>query len=97
MMQEVLHANIFFVIASIATVVFCILVCIALYHVIKIVRIIRRLLERIEAGSQTLADDLSEIRDTIAASGGFITRVLGFVVGQQTGRKRRRKRADYEE
>lgn len=64
-MTETLHANIFFLIASVGVVLFIFLVSIALYHIIKIIRSIRRIVDRIEAGSVTVAEDLSELRETL--------------------------------
>ncbi len=90
-MSEVLHANIFFFIASVATVVFCILVCIALYHVIKILRSIRAIIERIEAGSEVIAEDLATVRSFVA-NGGMVSRIFGLFSGS-TSSKRTRKQS----
>jgi uncharacterized protein (UPF0335 family) len=79
-MNEILHANIFFIIASIATTVFCILTCIILYHVIKIVRSIRSIIERIEAGSEAIARDVAQVRELVAG-GGLVAKVMKFVMG----------------
>lgn len=93
-MNEVLHANIFFLIASIATVAFCVLVCFILYHVLKIVQSIRAIIERIEAGSEAVARDVAQVRELIA-NGGIISRVARFFMGSSRGR-RNRSRADDE-
>lgn len=74
-MTDVLHANIFFVIASVATVCFAILVCVLLYHIIKIVRAIRRIVERVESGSEALASDVEELRKNLNPA-----RLFGFVM-----------------
>lgn len=91
MMNEVLHANIFFLIATIATVIFCIFFCFILYQVWKITRLVRAILERIEAASEVMADDVSNIRQSLA-QGGLISRLLNFVLGE-SAQKRRKKRA----
>lgn len=91
-MNEILHANIFFLIASVATVCFCILVSVALYQVIKILQLIRSVLERIEAGSEVLAGDLAQVR-SFFAEGGFFSRFFGSFVPGTGARKTRRKRA----
>ena len=83
-MNEILHANIFFFIASIAVVCFSILIGIALYYVIKIMKLIRSILERVEAGSEVLAEDAARIRAMIA-EGGIISKIFGFIVGQAMG------------
>jgi membrane protein DedA with SNARE-associated domain len=92
-MNEVLHANIFFIIASVATVVFCILVSVILYQVIKIMKIVRRVLERVEAGSEMLAEDLSKVR-SFFAEGGPVARFIGFFVPTPKSTRRRRSKSD---
>lgn len=92
-MDEILHANIFFVIASTATVIFCILVSVILYHVLKIVRSLRKIIERIEAGSEAIAEDVAHVRELVA-SGGIVSRVMQFVMGARPRRTQRRTRAE---
>ena len=84
-MNEILQANIFFVIASVATVCFTILLCVLLYHVIKIVRAIRRIVERVESGSEALASDVEELRKNLNPA-----RLFGFIMNiVPTGHKTR--------
>lgn len=83
--------DIFFVIASIATVFFSILVCVALYQVIKILKIVRRVLERVEAGSEMIAEDVATIRSYVF-SGGAISRIMSFLIGIATSQPKRRRR-----
>ena len=75
-MTEVLQANVFFVIASVGTVVFILLLSIALYHVIKVIRSVRRIVERVEAGSEVVAEDLRELRENMSPK-----RLLSFALG----------------
>ena len=95
-MNEVLHANIFFVIASLATVVFCILISLVLYQVFKIVRSLRTIIERIEAGSELIAEDAARIREAVS-NGGFFTRIIQFIMGSSRGHGRDRRRSRKEE
>ncbi len=96
-MNEILHANIFFIIASIATVCFCILVCYMLFQVIKIMQLVRSILERVEAGSEVLASDLAHIR-MFFSEDGLLTRVMGmFGGGKAKGGRRKKARQDDEE
>jgi uncharacterized protein (UPF0335 family) len=89
-MNEILHANIFFIIASIATVMFCVLTCIILFHVIKIVRSIRSIIERIEEGSEVIAQDVAHVRELVT-SGGLMAKAAKFVMGlSKTARKKRK-------
>ena len=94
-MNEVLHANIFFFIASIATVIFCILICLILYQVFKIVRAIRSIAERVDASSEQIAKDITNVREFVT-KGSFFARALQFFVQMSSGRgngtRRSRKR-----
>jgi len=90
-MNEVLHANIFFIIASIATVVFSIIVCFVMYQVFKIVKIIRSILERVESASEMVVQDVTDIRESLK-KGGLFGRIFSFILGA-TGAKPRSKRS----
>lgn len=92
-MNEILHANIFFFIASVATVVFVVFVSVILYHVTKIIKSIRVIVEKVEAGSEVLAGDISDLREQVM-SGGFISRFLGLFFGMKnfSDQKKRRSR-----
>ncbi len=89
-MNEILQANIFFVIASIATVCFCVLVSIILYHLIKIMQTIRAILSRVEEGSEVIAEDLTHLRSAIM-EGGIVSRLIGLFFGGVSPTKPRRK------
>lgn len=90
-MNEILHANIFFFIASVATVIFCILVCVILYQVIKILESIRAIVRRIELGSEQIASDVMHVRGLIA-NGGMLSRIISFIMGATFPRKRSKQR-----
>jgi hypothetical protein len=90
-MNEILHANIFFVIASVATVIFSIVICLILFHVLKLVKSIRHIVERIEEASEQVADDVAHAR-SLLFNGGMIARVMGFMAG--TKRKTQHSRTD---
>jgi hypothetical protein len=90
-MSEVLQANVFFFIASIATVVFCILVSLVLYQVYKIVKAVRAIMERIEAASEVMAEDVTRVRELVA-NNGFLSSILNFVLGGSRTRTKSRKR-----
>jgi len=68
-MNEILHANIFFVIASVATVVFIVLTSIILFNIIKITRLIRSILTRVDEGSAMLARDIADLRSFMTGGG----------------------------
>lgn len=88
-MTEVLQANIFFIIASIGVILFTILVCVALYQVIKILRAIHRIVDRIEQGSETIAEDVSQLRAYVV-EGSLFSQVISFFVGSKVTRTRKR-------
>ncbi len=93
-MDEVLQANIFFFIASIGVIVFTILACFVLYHVLKIVMSLRRIVERIEQGSEMLAEDVEHFRSYVM-QGSLISQIIGFFMGRaKTNHRASRKTVD---
>ncbi len=90
-MTEILQANIFFFIASFATIVFSIMACIAMYLIIKILISIRAILARIEAGSDLIADDIQAAR-AFVTGGGLISHLIGFVARAGGSRMRASKK-----
>ncbi|MFT5831966.1 MAG: hypothetical protein ACI9SY_000344 [Candidatus Paceibacteria bacterium] len=88
-MNEILHANVFFVIASVATVIFCIVTSLILFHVLKLVKSVRRIVERIEEASEQVADDVAQARSFLY-NGGMIARVMGFMAGARRSTRRSR-------
>ena len=93
-MDSLLHANIFFVITSVATVLFTVIIVIILYQVLQIVKIVRRILIQFEEGGKQLADDMAMIRSYVA-NGGVFTKLLGFFLSSSAKPKRKtRKRND---
>lgn len=87
-MSEVLEANIFFFIASVGVIAFTLLSCIGLYYVIKILRSVQRIVERIEKGSGVIAEDVAHLREYLT-KGSFISRIVGMFFSQ-VGRKNSR-------
>jgi biopolymer transport protein ExbB/TolQ len=90
-MSEVLQANIFFMITSIAVVVVTILVAIGLYHMIRILRAIRRIAERVEEGSKVIGEDVAQLRSTIL-NGNIIANFFSRFMPESAKRKERRTR-----
>ncbi len=89
-MSEVLQANIFFYIASVATVVFCIVVTMILFQMYKIIKVVRSILERIDSASEVMAEDVAHVRKLVA-TGGLVSTVIGLVFGRK---KKRTKTED---
>ncbi len=94
-MSDVLQTNIFFIITSIAVVVFTILLCIALYHLIRILRNVQEMTDRLKRGSEQLAEDVMEVRRFVHE--GIIGTIAGFFVPRgrkSTPRAHKKKNAD---
>lgn len=85
-MNEILHANIFFFITGIAVIIFSALLCVALYHGIKALTSLRRILSRIEEGTEVIAEDLGQIRAYFSED-GFVKRLFKSVLGGVRGTK----------
>jgi len=93
MMSEILHANIFFFIASLATVAFVILVSMAMYQVIKILIAIRKIVERIEAGSDMITEDITTMRNFVV-KGGLINHLISLVMPKSPHQRRQASKKD---
>ena len=91
-MTEVLHANIFFFIASAGVILLTLLVCLVVYHVLKIVKSVRRMVERFEHSSEMIAEDVEQLRSYVV-SGSLFSQLIGFFM-RHGGAGRRRSRAD---
>jgi len=86
-MTEVLQANIFFFITALAVIIFTIFSCVAMYLVIRILRSVRRITERIDEGSENIAEDIKQLRSYIA-EGSLISQIIGmFIKRKRGGRK----------
>lgn len=90
-MTEILQTNLFFAITAAAVIVFTIFLCVAVFYVIKILRAVKNITERIDAGSETIADDMKQLR-TYIAQGSLISQVVGLFINT----KRRKKREEEE-
>lgn len=64
-MNEVLQTNVFFVITSIAVVLLTILVSVALFYLIRILRNVRDITDRLKRGSEQLAEDALAMRSFV--------------------------------
>lgn len=89
-MSEILQANIFFIITSVAVVVFTLFVCVILFHVIKILKSIRKIVNRVEEGSEVIAEDVSQLRSYVM-DGSLISQIMSFFVGKPEKKAPRRK------
>ncbi len=90
-MSEVLQANIFFLVASVATVIFCIVVTMILFQIYKVIKAVRSIVERIDSASETMSEDVAHVRNLVA-QGGLVSTVIGLIYG--TKKKKRAKTED---
>ena len=89
-MSEILQANIFFMITSVAVVFLTLFVCVILYHVIKILKSIRRIVDRVDEGSEIIAEDVSQLRAYVT-EGSLVSQIMSFVTGQKARKASRTK------
>lgn len=87
-MTEVLQANVFFFITAMAVVVFTIFVCVAMYFVIKILRSVSNITDRIDEGSENIAEDIKQLR-TYIAKGSLISQIIGMFIKSKGARRRK--------
>lgn len=92
-MTEVLQADIFFFIASIATVIFLAVVGMVMFQIYKIMKLVRSILERIESASDVVADDIASVRQLVAR-GGIISSIFGLAMRGKCKAARSRKKAE---
>jgi hypothetical protein len=83
--SEILHANIFFFIATVGVVVLSLLAAIALFYIVKILRAVSRITERIERGSETVVEDVKRLRAYVA-EGSLISQIVGLFMRTSRGR-----------
>lgn len=76
-MGEVLQANIFFFITAASVIILTIFLTIVLYHGIKVVRAIRRIVERVEEESEELFEGLQNVRNVVTGTSTMLTHLLG--------------------
>lgn len=92
-MAEVLQANIFFLITTIAVVVFTIFICVAMYFVIKILSSVRSIIERIDESSEVIVEDIQQLR-TYIVEGSLISQVIGLFIKSKRPRKKQTEDVD---
>lgn len=88
-MTEILQANIFFLITALAIVVFTIFLCVAVFYVIKILKTVSNITRRIDAGSETIAEDIKQLKRYVA-EGSLLSQIVGLFVKPGRGKSRRK-------
>ena len=89
-MNEVLLANVFFIITGATILVVAAFLCVLTYHLIRIARTVRTIADRVQETTELFVDDARHIRDQIA-SGAVVARLLAIVMqGLAAARPKRR-------
>jgi hypothetical protein len=93
-MNEFLKMDIFFVVATVALVVFVIMLCVALWYMIKILRAVSHVAETVDAEAQAIKSDLDDARESIKREGaGLLSSLLTMVgLAGKTGKRLLKKR-----
>jgi hypothetical protein len=85
-MSEVVHADIFFFIASLATILIAAGVLAALYYIVHILRDVRDIMRKLNKASTELERDFEELRSAVKTEStkvrGIIDVALAFVVAR---------------
>lgn len=89
-MNEILHANVFFFVTGIAVIIISAVLCILLYHVIRTLKSIRRILGSIEKGTEVLSEDMQNIR-MYFIRGGLIGGIMSILRGVAEDKVSKRK------
>ncbi len=97
-MSEVLQANVFFVITSIAVVALTIFVCVALYYLIRILRNVRDVTDRLKRGTEQIAEDVMSMRSFVHEGViGLVKSSFSRFTGKKSSRKGTKDTIDVEE
>lgn len=88
-MTEVLQANVFFFITALAVLIFTTFLCVAMFYVIKILQTVRRITERIDEGSESIAEDIKQLKQYVT-EGSLISQVVGLFIRSKRVRTRRK-------
>lgn len=88
-MNEVLLANLFFIITGSAVLVVATFACIVCYHVITVTKKTQALLERLETSAGALLEEAKTVRERIM-HGAVLGRALAAAIRVVTGAKRGR-------
>lgn len=89
-MNETLLANLFFIVTGTAILVVGAFMCFVLYHVFKVVKVVRSILERVHASADLLVEDVQMLHRQLQ-EGSIVGRILTALLG--TARKRRTRTA----
>ena len=78
-MEELMKADIFFFITSIAVILVTVGVIIALNYIVRILRNVRDISERVDEGTKALSEDLTVLRGNLKTGGFAWKHIFGFL------------------
>ena len=84
-MEDFLKMDVFFVVATIVAVVVGLLVSVALYYVIRLLRIITHITEQVEEEAITIRKDIAEVRTRVHKEGLRFKLLSGLL--EKTGKR----------
>lgn len=91
-MSEVLQANVFFYITSVAVVLVTIFIIVILAYVISILRNVKRISDTLQEGSEVIKGDLGELRKNLREEGSKVRTIIDFFIDRLVPKKARRSR-----
>lgn len=89
-MNEVLLANLFFIITGMAILVVAAFLTVALFHLIRVLRALRAILERVDEATDHFVEDARALRDQIV-SGAAVARTFSAVMQALAGARQKRR------
>lgn len=93
-MSDLVHADIFFFITSISVIVLSLLVAVALFYVVKILRDIQAISAKIRKASDELEQDFESLRSAVKGEGVRVKTIfdlfLEFIIAKFRGGSRRK-------
>jgi hypothetical protein len=96
-MNNILQADIFFFISSIATVIITIILGIAGYYVILIVRDAKYITTKLRNATDDLEEKFQEVREQVSEEGRKAKYIVDFFLGRFMGKKKTRSRVQKDE
>ena len=80
-MNDILHANIFFFITSVATVLIAVLISIVLFYIARIMRDVSGIVRKINNVSDDLEQDFQDLRREIKNEGTKVRTIIDVALG----------------
>ncbi|HYF10562.1 MAG TPA: hypothetical protein VD967_03085 [Candidatus Paceibacterota bacterium] len=85
-MNEILHADLFFLITAVAVIVVGIALAALLFQVFVILRAVREIVENVRKASGSIEEDFESLRTEVKGEGKRVKTVLGLALGFLTRR-----------